>query len=150
MADPKYKIRVIQTGIGDPFFVGTFQFDYSQAGYTNPATTPLQNLTIAIAFKNDDGEWVAYGSITVNKPLSNWQSDDNDGTPTYHFGLPFDPGSEFTIGNTLHYKLTFTANNAQIILNDGSDNTSSHSMTFSSSTSVYPELHVYYAYPEID
>jgi hypothetical protein len=149
MADP-YKIRIIKTGIGDPFLLGEFNFDTSD-GYADPADVPVQNLNIKIEFSVDSGEsFPNYGHIVLQAPLANWQMAGVT-TPRYFFGLPFDPGSSYEAEQAIQLRLTFTCDNLPIVIeghNQGQNDQIILHMTYQGNPVELPTVPVYYYWPE--
>ncbi len=150
MSNPKYKIRVVQTGIGDPFLLGWFQFE-TGTGISNPATAPLPSLQIDVQFRLAGGEWHDYGTVSLLKPIANWQGANEDATPRYFFGLPFDPGSNFKLGDSVELYLQFSAGSGiDILLDDGSNNHSTYQLSYTDSPIDLPIVSVYYSYPAVN
>lgn len=142
MAGDKYKIKIIKTGIGDPFLLGEFQFDLD--GGINPKTTPVQDLEIKVEFSTDNDDFHTYGNIQLKKNLSDWATS-NENQARYYFGLPFDPGGGYTTGSTIYLKLTFSASNHAIALDGGSNNHSTYTMNYLTDLSThFPSVPVYY------
>ena len=138
----KYKIKIVRTGIGDPFLLGKFQFDLE--GALDPKTTPVQDLEIKVEFSLDNDDFHTYGNIQLKKNLSDWATNESQ-TATYYFGMPFDPGDGYETGQTIYLKLTFTASNAYIQLDGGSNNHSTYEMPFLTNSSThFPSVPVYY------
>ncbi|HEX2901501.1 MAG TPA: hypothetical protein VHS96_17430, partial [Bacteroidia bacterium] len=144
MAGPTYKIRIIKTGIGDPFLLGEFEF-ITSGGYANPANDAVQDLTIKVEFSNDGDSYPNYGTVTMQQPIKGWQMSISDGTaPRYFFGLPFDPGENYTSQQTIYLRLTFSCSNGSIILGNGSDNSQTITLPYSGDYADLPSVAVYY------
>ncbi len=142
MAGDKYKIKIVRTGIGDPFLLGVFEFDLEEA--LNPKVIPVQDLEIKVEFSTDNDDFHTYGNIQLKKNLSDWATT-VETTARYYFGLPFDPGSGYSSGDTIYLRLTFSASNFDIALDGGSNNHSTYQLDFlPNSTSHFPSVPVYY------
>lgn len=141
MAEDKYKIKIVRTGIGDPFLLGEFYFDTENG--LNPANTPCEGLQIAVEFQDEDGGFHHFGSITVTSTVNNWAKSMGLDT-NYHFGLPFDPGSGYIVGNTVTMKLTFTTGNYPVALDDGSNDHSTYVMEYDPSGQFGVQAPCYY------
>lgn len=127
MAEDKYKIKIVRTGIGDPFLVGEFYFDTENG--LDPAQHPVDGLDIQIEFQMADNDFHTFGHIKVSKQLDNWAKTQGMDS-NYHFGLPFDPGSLYEVGDAVVMKLTFTTGNHGVELDGGSNNHSTYTLVY--------------------
>lgn len=144
MAGPTYKIRIIKTGIGDPFLLGEFEF-LTGSGYTDPASEPVQDLSIKVELSTDSDNYPNYGTVVLQQPIKGWQlSNSDNNAPRYFFGLPFDPGSNYDSQQTIYLRLTFTCSNGSIILGNGSDNSQTITLYYSGDYADLPTVPVYY------
>jgi hypothetical protein len=145
MAGP-YKIRIIKTGIGDPFLLGEFEF-ITGSGYTDPKDVPVQNLDIKIEFSVDSGDsFPNYGHVVLQQPLANWTMDSTL-TARYFFGLPFDPGSSYVAEQTILLRLTFTCDNGSITIDEHDEDQADQitlTMPYMGTPVELPTVSVYY------
>jgi hypothetical protein len=147
MGAPRYKIRIIRTSIGDPFLLVQFQFEVP-SGYTDPATTPVENMGIVVDFSltGESNSFQQFGVLQLKKPIANWQPSGSDGAHNYYFGLPFDPGSGYNQSDdpSIYLKIYFTCTNGTIILNDGNDNHSTYTMNYQDPPVYVDGFNAYY------
>ncbi len=148
MSNPrKYKIVIVETGVGDPFLLGKFQFGTGN-GITVPSEEyPLLGLQIKIEFSNSNNsdDFQEIGTVNMANPFTSWVYDPASGqSPVYYFGLPFDPRS-YTAGQTVYLKITCSCASGDIQMDNGSNNHSTYLMNYSNSSDKdFPPVPVYY------
>lgn len=145
MAGDKYKIKIVRTGIGDPFLLGEFQFDLD--GGIDPSIRPLKDLEIKVEMGPSGGDLHTYGYIVLKKNLTDWATGSGDAA-RYFFGMPFDPTDNYDDGDAIQLRLTFQSTDSDepgIELDGGSNNHSTFDMTYLSSMNTnFPSVPVYY------
>ncbi|MEM0997903.1 MAG: hypothetical protein AAGN35_12510 [Bacteroidota bacterium] len=116
MAGEKYKLKITNIGVGDPFIL--FQSEFIGGGeYTLPSATPIDTLELALYLcgggnctEHNIAEYPLVGQIEVKK-LS------TDGP--YFFGLPFD-ALNYNPGETLYFFMNGVASGSTLDFEGGS------------------------------
>lgn len=124
-SDPKYKIKIVRGGIGDPLATIGFQFEAPDSSYSIPSPqVPLGEFSLQI-------------SVTRNGPSGNGGGEKGITTSTsltsagpYFMTLPFDSAVELTPEDILTVSLQATAAHAQVEFEGGNGSTWSHSLNY--------------------
>ena len=143
-SNPKYQIKIVKAGIGDPMLTIQFQFTNSDGTYTLPSQEhPVHDLEIQtrLVWLNGDGESISAntGVVSVNEIGT---------TDLYNMTVPFDMPSGFTMSNDVSMNLTVVAENGNtdVDIQNGDGNTISTAMTFFNPYADYADLYVQYEY----
>lgn len=101
--DPKYQIKIIKAGIGDPLLALSFEFTNSDGTFSIPnPDVPLNTLSfqITVSYENNSGAsevatvgMIYFGSLKSAGP--------------YHCDLPFDNLGNFQMGDAVRASITF-------------------------------------------
>lgn len=144
MSNPKYQIKIVKAGIGDPMVTIQFKFTNSDGSYTIPSSSaPLHNLvlTTELTWLNSSGESLSAntGNVSINKVQT---------SDAYNMTLPFDMPSGFEMSNDVSLAVFAEGENgaADISFVNGSGNSMAVGLTYFEEPADYAELYVSYEY----
>lgn len=143
-SDPKYQIKIIKAGIGDPMLTLQFQFTNSDGTYDLPSHEhPVYNLDVVatLNWTNSDGEPVAssVGHVEIYKVQT---------TDTYNLTLPFDMPDGFEMGSAVGMEITMSDNRgtSNIHMYNGTGNMMDVGLTYFEEGAAYGDLYGQYEY----
>lgn len=144
-SDPKYQIKIIKAGIGDPLLTLQFQFTNSDGTFDLPTEeNPVNNVTADIrlnwAVEGGGSQGASIGNVSVWKVQT---------TNVYNLTLPFDLPAGFPLSSAAEVSMDVTINGnngyADITLVNGTGaNTMATALTFFSGETHYGNLNVNY------
>lgn len=143
-SDPKYQIKIIKAGIGDPLLGVSFEFTNTDGTFWIPnPDEPLDSLNfqVTVSFESNSGEG---GGATVG----NIDFGALKGVGPYNCDIPFDNLSGFTDGDTLNAKIVGGTAGAYLEFSGpgGSTNVWQNDLTYSAEPVLFADLNVLYGY----
>lgn len=133
MAGDKYKLKIVKVGIGDPYIMVETQFDSSGV---LPTEDPVSVMQVQFMFSLDGVSYQDFGIVETLRQL--------DTMGPYYFGLPFDPGSGFDMGDEVWVQIHFNSSPYATDVNDTDSHIFTQQLTYLGGPNEPFSIPIYY------